>query len=73
MLDSAGFQPQKQKTFKTLEENIKEKTIFDRGQKLFFGVVTLLACISAGISGYAGLVGLLTFLGAGMLISNPLV
>ncbi|HAZ7574170.1 lpg2552 family Dot/Icm T4SS effector [Legionella sp. PATHC032] len=73
MLDSAGFQPQKQKTFKTLEENIKEKTIFDRGQKLFFGVVTLLACISAGMSGYAGLVGLLTFLGAGMLISNPLV
>ncbi|HGK7682337.1 TPA: lpg2552 family Dot/Icm T4SS effector [Legionella pneumophila] len=73
MLDSAGFQPQKQKTFKTLEENIKEKTILDRGQKLFFGVVTLLACISAGISGYAGLVGLLTFLGAGMLISNPLV
>ncbi|HAU1191080.1 TPA: lpg2552 family Dot/Icm T4SS effector [Legionella pneumophila] len=73
MLDSAGFQPQKQKTFKTLEENIKEKTILDRGQKLFFGIVTLLACISAGISGYAGLVGLLTFLGAGMLISNPLV
>lgn len=35
--------------------------------------MTLLACISAGISGYAGLVGLLTFLGAGMLISNPLV
>ncbi|HAT2066650.1 TPA: lpg2552 family Dot/Icm T4SS effector [Legionella pneumophila] len=73
MLDSAGFQPQKQKTFKTLEDNIKEKTILDRGQKLFFGIVTLLACISAGISGYAGLVGLLTFLGAGMLISNPLV
>ncbi len=73
MLNSAGFQPQKQKTFKTLEENIKEKTIFDKGEKLFFGIVTLLACISAGISGYAGLVGLLTFLGAGLLASNPLV
>ncbi len=73
MLDSAGFQPKKQKTFKTLEENLKQKTIFDKGQKLFFGIVTLLACISAGISGYAGLVGLLTFLGAGMLASNPLV
>ncbi|KTC78161.1 hypothetical protein [Legionella brunensis] len=73
MLDSAGFQPQKQKTFKTREENEKEKTIFDRGEKLFFGIVTLLACISAGISGYAGLVGLLTFLGVGMLASNPLV
>ncbi|CEG58665.1 hypothetical protein [Legionella fallonii] len=73
MLDSAGFQPQKQKTFKTPEENMKQKTIFDSGQKLFFGIVTLLACISAGISGYAGLVGLLTFLGAGMLASNPLV
>ncbi|QMT59166.1 hypothetical protein [Legionella sp. PC997] len=73
MLDSAGFQPQKQKTFKILEENIKEKTVLDRGQKLFFGIVTLLACISAGISGYAGLVGLLTFLGAGMMASNPLV
>ncbi|MCE0722593.1 MULTISPECIES: hypothetical protein [Legionella] len=73
MLDSAGFQPSKQKTFQTLEENEKEKTIVDRGQKLFFGIVTLLACISAGISGYAGLVGLLTFLGAGLLISNPLV
>ncbi|AWN73262.1 hypothetical protein LEAN103870_12410 [Legionella anisa] len=73
MLDSAGFQPSKQKTFKTLEENIKEKTISDRGQKLFFGIVTLLACISAGISGYAGLVGLLTFLGAGLLASNPVV
>ena len=73
MLDSAGFHPKKQKTFKTLEENLKEKTIFDRGEKLFFGIVTLLACISAGISGYAGLVGLLTFLGAGMLASNPLV
>ncbi|MBN9226162.1 MULTISPECIES: hypothetical protein [Legionella] len=73
MLDSAGFQPSKQKTFKTPEENAKEKTILDRGQKLLFGVVTLLACISAGITGYAGLVGLLTFLGAGLLISNPLV
>ncbi|KTC89271.1 hypothetical protein [Legionella cincinnatiensis] len=73
MLDSAGFHPKKQKTFTTLEENIKEKTIFDRGQKLFFGIVTLLACMSAGISGYAGLVGLLTFLGAGMIASNPLV
>ncbi|WP_133128956.1 hypothetical protein [Legionella nagasakiensis] len=73
MLDSAGFQPKKQKTFKTLEENIQEKTIFDRGQKVFFGIVTLLACISAGISGYSGLVGLLTFLGVGMLASNPLV
>ncbi|KTD23901.1 Uncharacterised protein [Legionella lansingensis] len=73
MLDSAGFHPKKQKTFTTLEENIKEKTVFDRGQKLFFGIVTLLACISAGISGYAGLVGLLTFLGAGLLASNPLV
>ncbi|BCA96212.1 hypothetical protein TUM19329_25730 [Legionella antarctica] len=73
MLDSAGFQPQKQKTFKTIEENIQEKTIFDRGQKVFFGMVTLLACISAGISGYAGLIGLLTFLGAGVIASNPLV
>ncbi|CAM2880810.1 Uncharacterised protein [Legionella steigerwaltii] len=73
MLDSAGFQPSKQKTFKTPEENEKEKTILDRGQKLLFGIVTLLACISAGITGYAGLVGLLTFLGAGLLISNPLV
>ncbi|RUR13069.1 hypothetical protein [Legionella sp. km772] len=73
MLDSAGFQPTKQKTFKTLEENIKEKTLLDKGQKLFFGIVTLLACISAGISGYAGLVGLLSFLGVGMLVSNPLV
>ncbi|WED43519.1 hypothetical protein [Legionella cardiaca] len=73
MLDSAGFQPKKQKTFKTLEENIRQKTIVDKGEKLFFGIVTLLACISAGISGYAGLVGLLTFLGAGMLASNPLV
>ncbi|CEK09617.1 hypothetical protein [Legionella hackeliae] len=73
MLDSAGFQPQKQKTFTTPEENAREKTVFDRGEKLFFGIVTLLACISAGISGYAGLVGLLTFLGAGMLASNPLV
>lgn len=73
MLDSAGFQPKKQKTFKTLEENIKQKTLFDKGQKLFFGIVTLLACISAGISGYAGLVGLLTFLGVGMIASNPLV
>lgn len=73
MLDSAGFQPSKQKTFKTPEENAKEKTILDKGQKLLFGVVTLLACISAGITGYAGLVGLLTFLGAGLLISNPLV
>ncbi|KTC89336.1 hypothetical protein OQJ15_11360 [Fluoribacter dumoffii] len=73
MLDSAGFQPQKQKTFKTLEENLEQKTIYDRGQKLFFGIVTLLACISAGISGYAGLVGLLSFLGLGMLASNPLV
>ncbi|EHL31107.1 hypothetical protein [Legionella drancourtii] len=73
MLDSAGFHPKKQKTFKSPEENIKQKTIFDRGQKLFFGIVTLLACISAGISGYAGLVGLLTFLGAGMIASNPLV
>lgn len=73
MLDSVGFQPKKQKTFKNLEENIKEKTIVDKGQKLFFGIVTLLACISSGISGYAGLVGLLTFLGAGMLASNPLV
>ncbi|ARM35095.1 hypothetical protein B0B39_16955 [Legionella longbeachae] len=73
MLDSAGFHPAKQKTFKSLEENIKQKTIFDRGEKLFFGIVTLLACISAGISGYAGLVGLLNFLGAGMLASNPLV
>ncbi|MCL9685345.1 hypothetical protein [Legionella maioricensis] len=73
MLDSAGFQPQKQKTFKTLEENMREKTISDYGQKLFFGVVTLLACISAGISGYSGLVGLLSFLGVGMLASNPLV
>jgi hypothetical protein len=73
MLDSTGFQPKKQKTFKTLEENIKEKTIFDKGQKLFFGIVTLLACISAGISGYAGLVGLLTFLGAGTIASSPLV
>lgn len=51
----------------------KEKTIFDKGEKLFFGIVTLLACISAGISGYAGLVGLLTFLGVGMMASNPLV
>lgn len=73
MLDSAGFSPKKQKTFKTLEENMREKTIFDSGEKLFFGIVTLLACISAGISGYAGLVGLLTFLGAGMVISSPLV
>ncbi|KTC82619.1 hypothetical protein Lche_0299 [Legionella cherrii] len=73
MLDSAGFQPSKQKTFKTPEENAQEKTILDRGQKLLFGMVTLLACISAGITGYAGLVGLLTFLGAGLLISNPLV
>ncbi|CAM4477020.1 MAG: hypothetical protein LEGION0403_FIIPPAGN_01515 [Legionella sp.] len=73
MLDSAGFQPKKQKTFQTLEENIKEKTILDKGQKLFFGIVTLLACISAGISGYAGLVGLLNFLGAGALTSTPLV
>ena len=55
--------------FSSFEENIKDKTIFDRGEKLFFGIVTLLACISAGISGYAGLVGLLTFLGAGALIS----
>lgn len=73
MLDSAGFQPKKQKTFQTLEENTKEKTILDKGQKLFFGIVTLLACISAGISGYAGLVGLLNFLGAGALASTPLV
>ncbi|WP_454783335.1 hypothetical protein [Legionella sp. WA2022007384] len=73
MLDSAGFQPKKQKTFTTLEENIREKTILDSGQKLFFGIVTLLACISAGISGYAGIVGLLTFLGAGALASTPLV
>lgn len=73
MLDSAGFQPKKQKTLKTLEENIKQKTIFNKGQKLFFGIVTLLACISAGISGYSGLVGLLTYLGGGMLASNPLV
>ncbi|STY28345.1 Uncharacterised protein [Legionella wadsworthii] len=73
MLDSAGFQPGKQKTFPTPEDNEKEKTVLDKGQKLFFGIVTLLACISAGISGYAGLVGLLTFLGAGLLISNPLV
>ncbi|WP_058533486.1 hypothetical protein [Legionella saoudiensis] len=73
MLDSAGFHPKKQKTFTTLDENIKEKTIFDKGQKLFFGIVTLLACISAGISGYAGLVGLLNFLGAGALASTPLV
>lgn len=73
MLDSAGFQPKKQKTFKTLEENIQPKTVLDRGEKLFFGIVTLLACISAGISGYSGLVGLLTFLGIGMLASNPLV
>ncbi|WP_392537965.1 hypothetical protein [Legionella sp. 227] len=73
MLDSAGFQPSKQKTFKTAEENAREKTILDKGQKLLFGIVTLLACISAGITGYAGLVGLLTFLGAGLLISNPLV
>ena len=73
MLDSAGFQPQKQKTFKRLEDNLKEKTIWDKGQKLFFGIVTLLACLSAGISGYAGLVGLLTFLGAGTLASHPLV
>ncbi len=73
MLDSAGFQPKKQKTFKTLEENMRQKTIFDWGEKLFFGIVTLLACISAGISGYAGLVGRLTFLGGGMLASNPLV
>lgn len=73
MLDSAGFQPKKQKTFKTLKENLKQKTIFDKGQKLFFGIVTLLACISAGISGYAGLVGLLTFLGAGAIITTPLI
>jgi hypothetical protein len=73
MLDSGGFSPQKQKTFKTYEENLKEKTVFDRGQKLVFGIVTLFACISAGISGYAGLVGLLNFLGAGLLVSNPLV
>ncbi len=73
MLNSAGFQPKKQKTSQILEENLKEKTTFDKGEKLFFGIVTLLACISAGISGYAGLVGLLTFLGVGLLASNPLI
>lgn len=73
MLDSVGFQPKKQKTLKLLEANIKPKTIFDRGEKLFFGLMTLLGCISAGISGYAGLEGLLSFLGAGMLVSNPLI
>lgn len=73
MLDSAGFQPKKQKTSKILVENLQQKTLLEHGQKLFFGIVTLLACISAGISGYAGLVGLLTFLGAGALVSNPLV
>lgn len=73
MLDSAGFQPKKQKTLNSLEDNLKQKTLWDKGEKLFFGIVTLLACISAGISGYAGLVGLLTFLGVGAIVSNPLV
>ncbi|USQ14479.1 hypothetical protein J2N86_03920 [Legionella lytica] len=73
MLDSAGFQPKKQKAVQNLDDNLKEKTLLDKGQKLFFGIVTLLACISAGISGYAGLVGLLNFLGLGALASTPLV
>ncbi|MFJ1269602.1 hypothetical protein ACD661_13630 [Legionella lytica] len=73
MLDSAGFQPKKQKTVPLLDDNLKEKTLLDKGQKLFFGIVTLLACISAGISGYAGLIGLLNFLGAGALAATPLV
>ena len=73
MLDSAGFEPQKQKTWNTLEENLKQKTIYTSAEKLFFGIVTLLACISAGITGYAGLVGLLTFLGASTITTNPLV
>ena len=71
MLDCAGFEPEKQKVYDTIEENTQEKSNIYWGSKIFFGVITLLACISAGASAYSGIVGMLALFGIIVTFSNP--
>jgi hypothetical protein len=71
MLDCAGFEPEKQKAYDTIEENTQEKSNLRWGSKIFFGVITLFACISAGASAWGGIVSALAFFGVVVAFSNP--